>query len=202
MSTEAQETGRAAPPRIPRGERQTLLAVAARSIRSGLDHGAPLSPDPADYPQPLRELRASFVTLTRGGALRGCIGHLEAIQPLVVDVAENAYAAAFRDGRFPPLAAGELEGLNVHISVLTPPVPLPCDSEADLVARLRPGVDGLILEEGRRRGTFLPSVWESLADPAAFVRHLKVKAGLSPAHWSPDIRVYRYETESFGDGTA
>ena len=199
MSTEAQTPGRDA---LSRHERDTLLAVAARSIRSGLESGAPLCPDPADYPQALRERRASFVTLTRDGGLRGCIGHLEAIQPLVVDVAENAYAAAFRDGRFPPLSTGELEGLGIHVSVLTPPVPLPCDSEADLVARLRPGVDGLILEEGRRRGTFLPSVWESLADPAAFVQHLKVKAGLSPAHWSPDIRFYRYETESFGEESA
>ena len=143
-------------------------------------------------------MRASFVTLHRQGELRGCIGHLEGVQPLVVDVAENAFAAAFRDPRFPPLAEPELAGLALHISVLTPATELEFESEQDLVAQLRPGIDGLILQEGAARGTFLPSVWESLPDPHQFLAQLKRKAGLPSDHWSERIRVFRYETEAFG----
>lgn len=201
MSLPTKEFGDAPRP-LPAPLRRQLMETALRSIRSGVERGEAFRPDPGDYPEPLRVPRACFVTLNRRGELRGCIGHLEAVQPLILDVAENAYAAAFRDSRFPPLSPGELEGLEIHISVLTPPVPLPCTSERDLVSRLRPGVDGLILEEGTRRGTFLPSVWESLPDPESFVRHLKMKAGLPPAHWSEEIRFYRYGTESFGDEAA
>lgn len=147
----------------------------------------------------LREQRSCFVTLNRGGALRGCIGHLEAVQPLVLDVVENAYSAAFRDPRFSPLGQDELTGLQVHVSVLSPPVRVEFSSQQALIAKLRPGVDGLILQEGRHRGTFLPSVWESLPDPVDFLRHLKTKAGLAPDYWSEGIEIFRYETESFQD---
>jgi uncharacterized protein len=180
-------------------DRASLLDLARRSIAHGLDHGAPLRVDPDDYPESLRTERAAFVTLHRHGELRGCIGHLEACQPLVQDVAENAYAAAFRDPRFPPLSRQEWAGLAVHISVLTPPEPMTFGSEADLLAQLRPGIDGLILSEGSARGTFLPSVWESLPQPRDFLKHLKRKAGLPADHWSERIRVARYTTESFGD---
>lgn len=179
--------------------RRLLLDLARSSIRYGLTHGRPKPVDPADYPAPLRELRAAFVTLNRNGQLRGCIGHLEASQALVRDVADNAYAAAFRDPRFPPLTEAECEELEVHISVLSPPEPLPVVSEADLLQQMRPGVDGLILEEDHHRGTFLPSVWESLPAPEQFLAHLKLKAGLSPGYWSDGIRVARYTTEAFGD---
>ncbi len=177
--------------------RRLLKEVARASIEHGLRHGRPLQPDPADYPPPLRERRASFVTLKRGGELRGCIGSLEAGRPLVVDVAHNAYAAAFRDPRFPPLQPEELRDLEISLSVLSPPEPLAFESEGDLLARLRPGVDGLILTDGHHRGTFLPSVWEQLPDPADFLRQLKLKAGLPPDHWSPGLRVERYTTESW-----
>ncbi len=190
---------------MPSHERQTLsdelramlIDVARRSIQHGLTHGRPLQVNPLDYPEPLREQRASFVTLNRSGQLRGCIGHLEAVAPLVVDVAENAFAAAFRDPRFPPLSAGEFDDLEIHISVLSPPEPMSFTSESDLLGQIRPGVDGLILEDGHAKGTFLPSVWESLPNPRDFLAHLKVKAGLPPTHWSPSVKVYRYETESF-----
>lgn len=178
-------------------ERLVLLQVAGDSIRHGLDHRSPLPVSPEDFPEALRAIRASFVTLHLHGALRGCIGHLEASLPLVRDVADNAFAAAFRDPRFPPLRRDELPGLDLHISILTPAEPMEFSSEADLLRQLRPGVDGLILAEGAARGTFLPSVWESLPDPRAFLQHLKQKAGLSPDHWSDRIRCYRYETESF-----
>ena len=180
-------------------DRASLLDLARRSIVHGLERGSPLRVAPEDYPESLREERAAFVTLHRHGELRGCIGHLEACQALVRDVAENAYAAAFRDPRFPPLARQELAGLAVHISVLTPPEPMTFSSEADLLAQIRPGIDGLILSEGSARGTFLPSVWESLPQPRDFLNQLKRKARLPADHWSERIRVARYTTESFGD---
>jgi AmmeMemoRadiSam system protein A len=181
------------------GDRETLLAVARGSIVHGLDAGSALRVDPERYPLSLKTRRPAFVTLHRGGELRGCIGHLEAEQPLVADVADNAYSAAFRDPRFPPLQREELADIEIHISVLSTPQPVTFKSEADLVHQLRPGIDGLILQDGLARGTFLPSVWESLAEPGEFLRHLKLKAGLSPAYWSDNIQVWRYQAESFPD---
>lgn len=178
--------------------RSRLLEIARASIRHGLDHGRPLPVRAAEFSEPLQARRASFVTLERNGSLRGCIGHLEAVAPLVEDVAENAFAAAFRDPRFPPLRAAEMADLELHVSVLTPAVPLVFGSEQELLAQLRPGIDGLILQEGSARGTFLPSVWESLPEPAQFLAQLKRKAGLPTNHWSERIQVYRYETEAFG----
>lgn len=181
--------------------RRLLLDVAAESIRHGLAHGRPLAVCAADYPEELRPLRASFVTLHRHGELRGCIGILEAHQPLVEDVACHAYAAAFEDPRFAPLSEWELEGLDIHISILSPAEPLHFESEADLLLKIRPGIDGLILRDHGRRGTFLPSVWESLSQPRDFWQHLKLKAGLPPDWWSDTLQVERYTTESFGDET-
>ena len=178
-------------------EQSTLLQVACASIASGLQAGKPLAVDAAAYPAPLTEKRASFVTLTQDNALRGCIGSLEARRMLVEDVAHNAFAAAFRDPRFAPLQQQEFETLDVHISVLGTPEPLDVVSEVQLLEQLRPGVDGLILQEHHLRGTFLPSVWESLPQPEDFLRHLKMKAGLPAAYWSADMRVWRYTTESF-----
>ncbi|MET0026063.1 MAG: AmmeMemoRadiSam system protein A [Candidatus Thiodiazotropha sp.] len=177
--------------------REQLMEVAWDSIRHGVHHQSPSRIDPHDYPEALRVERACFVTLNRNGLLRGCIGHLEAYQPLVVDVAENAYAAAFRDPRFPPLTEAELHHLDIHISILTPSEPMHFTSEEDLLHQIRPGIDGLILVDGRHRGTFLPSVWESLPDPRDFLLHLKQKAGLPHDYWSDSLEVMRYETESF-----
>ena len=177
--------------------RQILLKVAADSIAHGLTRGRALEVTPADFPAELQAPRASFVTLTLDDALRGCIGTLDARRPLARDVADNAYAAAFRDPRFAPLRPSEWERLHIHISVLSPPEPLNFSSEDELLAQLMPGIDGLILEEGVHHGTFLPSVWESLPDPRDFVIHLKRKAGLAPDYWSPTLRAKRYTTESF-----
>ncbi|OAI16051.1 hypothetical protein A1507_12610 [Methylomonas koyamae] len=179
-------------------QRQRLLALARQSISHGLQTGRPLTVELSDYPGELSAHRATFVTLERAGQLRGCIGMLEARQPLAEDVAENAFAAAFRDPRFPPLRDSELAGLDLHISVLAPAEPLPVASEADLLQQLRPGVDGLILQEGGRRATFLPAVWDDLPEPARFLTHLKQKAGLPAAYWSDSLRFFRYTTESFG----
>ena len=135
----------------------------------------------AQVVSPVRELGepgATFVTLTQNGQLRGCIGSLEAHRPLATDVAENARAAAFRDPRFAPLGKDEFARTRVEVSLLTPPEPFPVADEADALARLRPGIDGLILSYGRRRATFLPQVWESLPEAHQFIAQLKLKAGL------------------------
>jgi len=178
---------------LGRAERRGLTAVARASVEHGLRNGGPLVVDPADYAAPLREVRASFVTLRIDGALRGCTGHLEAEHALVVDVAQNAYRSAFGDPRFEPLGADELRALEIHISVLGPLEPLPADSERALLRELRPGIDGLVLRDGTHAATFLPSVWESLTEPRNFLHELERKAGLPPGHWSPTLRFERYE---------
>ncbi len=185
------------PGRLCEEERELLRKVAWESIEHGLRTGRPLAVDVARFPKTLREPGASFVTLNKHGQLRGCIGSLEPVRPLVEDVAYNAFHAAFSDPRFPPLRADELPDIDRHISVLGEPEPMQFTSEEDLVRQLRPGVDGLILQAGPNRGTFLPAVWESLPDPHDFVTHLKLKAGLPPDYWSDDIRVWRYTTEAF-----
>ncbi len=183
---------------VSAANRSTLLSLARASIRYGLDHGRAPAIRLEDYPESLRAHGACFVTLQIDGALRGCIGALEPVRPLAEDVIHNAYAAAVSDPRFSPVGHQELERLDIHISILGPHEPLHFGSEAELLRQLRPGVDGLILQDGRHRGTFLPSVWEQLPEPKEFLRHLKMKAGLSPSHWSDHLRVERYTTESFG----
>jgi len=180
-------------------QRATLMDVARRSIEHGLASGQPLVVTPSEYHRDLKAVRASFVTLQKYGQLRGCIGHLEAVQPVVVDVAENAFAAAFRDPRFSPLTAAEWPDVDVHLSLLTTPERMQFSDEADLIGQIRAGEDGLILQDGPNRGTFLPSVWESLPNPVDFLVHLKRKAGLAANHWSERVEVYRYHTESFGE---
>jgi len=175
--------------------RQQLLESARESIRKGLC-GEFLAANAADYPEALRMPRATFVTLHVDGKLHGCVGTLEAHKPLVEDVVSNAWSAAFRDSRFPALTWPDFERLKIHVSILSPPEPMAFSSEADLLAQLRPQVDGLILEDGHHRGTFLPSVWEQLPDPREFLRQLKLKAGLDADHWSSRLRVQRYTTES------
>ena len=135
---------------------------------------------------------ATFVTLKQDGELRGCIGSLEAHRLLAVDVRENALAAAFGDPRFAPLALRELDVTTVEVSLLSPASRFAVSDEQDLHARLEPGVDGIVLELGHRRATFLPQVWESLPDPRDFIGALKRKAGLPANFWSPEIRVSRY----------
>ena len=181
-------------------DRATLLDVARASIQHGLRHRQALAVNPGDYPETLRPLRATFVTLEIGGQLRGCIGALTAYQPLVQDVAAHAYAAAFEDPRFAELRPDELPKLEIFISVLSPPEPMQFSSEEDLLKQVRPGVDGLILEFRHYRATFLPAVWESLPDPYVFLAQLKHKAGLPLDFWSPELRVERYMTEYFGAG--
>ena len=177
--------------------RQTLIDLAKASIEHGLKYGRPLQIDLATMADELTVQRATFVTLEKQGQLRGCIGMLEAFRPLAEDIAENSYAAAFSDHRFPPLNESELDDLSIHLSILSPAEIIPCQSEAELIQQLRPDIDGLILDDGLHRATFLPSVWETLPNPVDFIRHLKNKAGLPINDWSPNLRAYRYTTESF-----
>ena len=177
-------------------EKQVLLKLAHDAITYGLKHHNPMPVDLNQFAANLQEQRASFVTLNINKQLRGCIGSLQAHQPLVQDIAHNAYAAAFSDPRFPPLTMDEFPNLDIHISILNTPEPMQFSSEQDLIKQLRPGIDGLILSDQGHRGTFLPSVWESLAEPALFFAHLKLKAGLPQNYWSDTLTVERYTVES------
>jgi len=176
--------------------RRLLLDVARRSIEWGLQKNGPLAVDPDAYPPELGELRATFVTLRRAGELRGCLGGLVPMRPLVVDVAHSAFGAAFRDHRFQPLEARELEQLEIHVSILGPLEPVSVPDEKALLAAIRPGVDGLVVRDGARQGTFLPAVWESLPESSAFWRELKRKAGLPLDAWSSRWAIFRYTVES------
>lgn len=179
------------PPDVRFGDEhgRTLTGIARASIGEAIGRGAAALPGE----HWLREQRASFVTLTVGERLRGCIGSLEAHRPLGEDVAANARAAALRDPRFPPLTAAEFDRVRVEVSVLSAPALLPFGDHGELVAQLRPGVDGLILACEGRRGTFLPQVWEQLPDPETFLAHLKQKAGLAPDTRTTRCTVWRYE---------
>ena len=177
--------------------RRHLLGIAARSVRHGLAHGKACAVDLERLPPALRERRATFVTLSSNHRLRGCIGSLAVTRPLAEDVAHNAHAAAFTDPRFPPVRENDLEALGIRISVLSSPVPMQVESEADLVSQLRPRVDGLVIRDGEKRATFLPSVWKGIPEPARFVRELARKAGWPAGHWSGTVRAWRYTTEEF-----
>ena len=174
---------------------ELLLLTARASILSGLERGTPLEPEVEGCPAPLRESRASFVTLEVERHLQGCLGSLEPIRPLISDVAFNAHGAAFRDPRFEPLKRAKFELLEVKISVLSPLERMNVDSEEALLEQVRPHIDGLLLKYASQRGTFLPAVWQSLPDPREFLTELKVKAGLSPVGWPSGLEVYRYTTE-------
>ncbi len=182
---------------IDEAMQQTLLTVARKSIDYGLQHGQPLPLKTDDYPSQLQQQCATFVTLSIDGQLRGCIGSLEAHRPLLLDVVHNAYAAAFTDPRFLPLNQSEYAQLEIHISILNPAEEMHFTSEQDLLRQLRPGIDGLIIQAGQQRGTFLPSVWQQLPEPKPFIQHLKLKAGLPADYWSADLRVWRYTSISF-----
>lgn len=184
-------------------ERRELLALARASIDSALSPGQAsnnLVPfTAASLPPALTVRRSSFVTLHRSEQLRGCCGTLDAPRPLAEDVWRNAWAAAFSDYRFAPVTAAEWPQLSLHLSLLTVPEPLDVTTEEQLLAALRPSIDGLILESDTGRATFLPAVWQQLPDPVQFVRQLKMKAGWPVTYWSQRVRAYRYTTESFAE---
>jgi AmmeMemoRadiSam system protein A len=173
---------------------QALLTIARNAVAGKLD--LPKTPAPAAQPE-FQQPAATFVTLTIDGQLRGCIGRLQASRPLAEDVAANAIAAAFDDPRFPPLRREEFAAVRFEVSLLSPAEDFPVRDEADACARLRPGIDGVILSHGCRHATFLPQVWESLPKPERFLAELKRKAGLSADFWSPDLLLLRYEVKKW-----
>lgn len=179
-------------------EKELLLKLARQALTEGVG-GTPLQPlDLEKLPESLRQPGATFVTLTRHGELRGCVGTLEAYQPLAEDVREHALAAALADYRFPPVTPEELPELEIEISRLTQPQLLEYKDGEDLLQRLRPGVDGVILRDGPLRATFLPQVWEKLPDTAQFLDHLCAKMGAEPGIWRyKKIKVYTYQVEEF-----
>ncbi len=173
-------------------EEQLLLNICHASIKEGLINKRSLKIRPIDYGKNLRRKGACFVTLKKKEALRGCIGSIRPLKPLIVDAANNAFSAAFRDSRFSRLTEEEYEECSLSLSVLSQPECMKFDSEEDLIRQLRPGVDGLILTEGDCCGVFLPLVWEKLPTAKLFFAHLKSKAGLSSHYWSNTLQVERY----------
>ena len=180
-------------------EEQTYLLDLAREAVAYAARGEdPPTVDIDSVTKNLQRRGASFVTLNKNGRLRGCIGSLEARRPLVLDVQQNAVGAAIRDPRFPPVRPEEMDDLTIEISVLSLPEPIEYDSVEDLCSKLRPGVDGVVIERGWHRSTFLPQVWEKLTDERQFLQRLCLKAGLAPdAYASEDLDVYTYQVEKF-----
>ena len=179
-------------------EQKMLLHLAREALEYGVK-GDPLPPlDNSCLTPSLREAGASFVTLMEGGQLRGCIGALEPYQSLAEDVREHAVAAALEDLRFPPVNDRELSRINIEVSRLTRPVPLPYRDADELLSKLRPHVDGVILRDGFRRSTFLPQVWEKIPDPVEFLRNLCYKMGADPDLWRrKHLEVLIYQVEEF-----
>lgn len=178
-------------------QQKILHETAFHSIKQGLIDNQPLAVNLTDFDAHLQEKAATFVTLKIDDSLRGCIGILEPLRPLVEDVAYNAYAAAFNDRRFTAVEHSELKQLSIHISVLNKPTELVFDSEEDLIRQLQPGKDGIIIEENGSKATFLPSVWENINSKKEFLQHLKQKAGLKKNYWSGTLKAKRYSVESF-----
>ncbi|MFZ3160951.1 MAG: AmmeMemoRadiSam system protein A [Rhodoferax sp.] len=174
-----------------------LLQIARSAISNKLGQAVALPEPSSQAADVLQAAGASFVTLNQQGQLRGCIGSLQAHRPLMVDIQANAIAAALHDPRFAPLRLVELEITTVEVSVLSAMQPMPFSSEADALAQLRPGVDGVVFEFGRYRSTFLPQVWEQLPNARQFMAHLKHKAGLAPDFWAAEVRLQRYTVAKF-----
>lgn len=147
----------------------------------------------------LQQHRACFITLKKSGVLRGCIGSLKATRPLLDDIWYNAQAAAFKDPRFPPVEEDEIPEISMEISVLSALQPLSVNSEAELLRTIRPGIDGLLIQEGLRKATFLPSVWEQLPEPDSFLERLKMKGGWAKSYWSSEMEFYIYQVEKWSD---
>jgi AmmeMemoRadiSam system protein A len=178
-------------------DQQKLLSLARESIQVRCLFERDLQIDETIFNPALKQQAASFVTLRKKGKLRGCIGALEATQPLVVDTVQHAAESAFEDPRFPAVSREEVAELHIEISVLTEPIPLSFSSEADLLTQLVPGKDGLVIERGSHRATFLPAVWDSIPDKPQFLEQLKLKAGLPIDFWSDKLKAWRYHAVYF-----
>jgi len=177
-------------------EKICLLQIARQALEQAVGQIKTSSPVVQSSSARLQQPGASFITLTINGSLRGCIGALEAYQPLIEDVREHAMAAALQDYRFPPVTVEELAGIRIEVSRLTQPRPLDYTDADDLLKKLRPQIDGVVIRDGFRRATFLPQVWEKILDPVEFLEHLCLKMGGSPDLWRHkhlDVLVYQVE---------
>ena len=181
-------------------DKKELLRIARAAISSAVI-GQPLEKlDLSTFSTVLQADGAAFVTLTMSGKLRGCIGALEAFKPLVLDVQEHAIAAAQQDYRFPPVFNNEVESLKIEISYLTPIHRLEYKDNNDLISKLRPGIDGVLIRDGSRRATFLPQVWGQISDGREFMSHLCIKMGAQPDLWQKkQIEVFVYQVEEFSE---
>jgi AmmeMemoRadiSam system protein A len=183
-------------------EQEMLLHLARQALACALCAEQLPQVELQSLPEKLQQPGATFVTLTRGGQLRGCIGALEAHQPLVFDVIEHAIAAALQDYRFPQVTADELSEIEIEISRLTPARPLDYDNPEDLLAKLAQSRVGVVLRDGLRRATFLPQVWEKIPDPAEFMDHLCYKMGTPIDLWRRrKLDVLVYQVEEFHEHT-
>ncbi|MHA1539874.1 MAG: AmmeMemoRadiSam system protein B [Alphaproteobacteria bacterium] len=183
---------------LPESYREELRRVAYASIQKGIRKGAPPQVFLGSFSRPLEAVRGCFVTLTtKDGRLRGCIGSPQPHRPLVQDVVENAFKAAFGDRRFKPLTEKELTQIDLKIAVLSTLSPIPCNSHDELLAALKPDVEGLVIRDKGKNALFLPSVWESIPKPEFFLQRLKEKAGMKPDHWSDTFEAFSFTTEVF-----
>jgi len=176
-------------------DKELIFDVINKSIKAGLSKGHAYKPETENIKKKLKESYAVFITIKLYGQLRGCIGTTEAHMPLIDAVAQYAYAAAFNDPRFQPLTEDEYKQVEISLSILTPAVPLPFENEEDLLDKLRPDIDGLIITKNNARATFLPVVWESLKKPVQFLNELKKKAGMKSSD-APD-KAWRYTAEYY-----
>jgi len=183
---------------LDQAEQQMLLKIARQALECAVQ-GLPLPEINLDaLPVALQENRASFVTLTIDDRLRGCIGTIDAYQPLALDVQEHAVAAGLQDFRFPKVQPAELPTIQIEVSALTPRSPLNYSGANDLISKLRPGVDGVILQDGPRKATFLPQVWEKLPKPVEFLSHLCMKMGAPGDAWrNKPLDVFIYQVQEF-----
>lgn len=178
-------------------DKKNLLRLARHTIARICVEGEAPKLDLTQFPAKLQAHLASFVTLQKFGELRGCIGSLTPRKPLIVDIAHNAFASAFRDQRFFPVTENELADLRIEISILTPMTAMRIETEEDLLEQLRPGIDGLLIQGDHHKATFLPQVWEQLTEPDEFLLHLKHKAGLQSHEWPEDMRCFSYQCLKF-----
>jgi uncharacterized protein len=186
------------PTELSSEEKQILLRIARQSMESAVRREAIPRLDLDSLPLNLREFGASFVTLTSHNHLRGCIGALDPYQPLAEDVREHAMRAAMNDFRFHPVQPDELSAISIEISHLTLPDRLEYDDPAHLLEKLRPGIDGVVIQDGARRATFLPQVWEKIHQPAEFLSQLCQKMGSPPDLWRrKHLDVFVYQVEEF-----
>ncbi len=176
-----------------RHNREDILQIVKRSLSKAIDKKH-YTPDREDYPNVMFDKGATFVTLTKGEELRGCIGSLLPKQAVALDIAQNTYSAANEDSRFKPITLEELSEIKISVSFLSGYEKIIFNNEEDLLNQIIPNVDGLVLRDGDRQGLFLPSVWKQIPDKKEFLNNLKIKAGLSPSYWSDKVKIYRFRT--------